>query len=390
MRILHTADWHLGSRLGGYDRTDELFGQVEIVCRLAEEHAVDVLLVAGDVFERRALPELTKHLADTLRPYVLRGLHVVLLPGNHDNREHFRMMRALLTLDQEGQGHVHVVQTREIFTIDSVQFAAIPYPIPEALEPYRPDAIGATESHVVQSTAYASLVRSVIDALDPSLPAVFVSHITVAGVTTPSERELTYDDDIRLGTADLPLASNLAYVALGHIHQPQSLPHPIPCHYSGSIDRYNMGERDDAKQVLLVEVPPIGAATVTAIPIEATPFHDIRVAAAELGVLPDRYPDLDRAFVRVVLDCEVGDDPVALRRQVNDLCARCLEVRCEGVGAAAVSALDATPRDYRTTALDYLRARHVDDPDLPELEWRASNLVDEVVKQEMGDAAGVS
>ncbi|HEY9667597.1 MAG TPA: exonuclease subunit SbcD, partial [Coleofasciculaceae cyanobacterium] len=188
MRILHTSDWHLGNKLYKvHDRTDELFSQVERICQLTEEHKADVLLVAGDVFalhrsELIKQPALTKRLANVLAPYVRRGLHVILVPGNHDNREHFRMMQALLTLEQGQSDRVHVVQTRDIFTINGVQFAIIPYPSRELLEPHRSDATGSTERNVVLSSAYANLVRSVVDALDPSLPAVFVAHINVAGV----------------------------------------------------------------------------------------------------------------------------------------------------------------------------------------------------------------
>ena len=241
MRILHTADWHLGARLGVHDRTDELFAQAETVLRLAEEHRVDVLLLAGDLFDHRTQPALTKRLADLLGPHVRRGLHLVVVPGNHDNRDHFRMMHALLTLEHGQRGRIHVVQSWEILRIGGVQFAAIPYPIAEMLVPFRPDVTGVTARNVTLSTAYANLVRGVMAQLDPSQPAVFVAHITVAGVTTPTDRELTYDDDIRLGTADLPIAGNLAYIALGHIHQLQQLAHPVPCYYSGIIDRLNLG-----------------------------------------------------------------------------------------------------------------------------------------------------
>ena len=49
--------------------------------------------------------------------------------------------------------------------------------------------------------AYASLIRSVMDHIDPMLPTVFIAHIYVAGITTPNNHELTYDNDIRLGRA---------------------------------------------------------------------------------------------------------------------------------------------------------------------------------------------
>ncbi len=384
MRILHTSDWHLGNRLGTHDRTDELFSQVERICKLTEEHQADVLLVAGDIFVRRA-PELTKRLAKVLSPYVQRGLHVILVPGNHDDREHFRMMHALLTLEQGQSDRVHIVQTRDIFSINGVQFAIIPYPSRELLEPHRPDATGATERNVVLSSAYANLVRSVVDALDPSLPAVFVAHINVAGVTTPSEKELGYDEDIRLGRADLPLASNLAYIALGHIHQQQQLDHPIPCWYSGNIERLDMGEREDEKGVLLVDVPSSGVATVTTweqdatLKLKATPFHNITIPAADLETLPSLRPDLDHAFVKIHLKLEASDDSVVLQRRARELCPRCLDVTWSGEGLSRTTAdLPERPKDYAATVLGYLRQIYADDPDLPELEKRTNELLHEV------------
>ena len=381
MRILHTSDWHLGNRLCGHDRTDEFFSQVEQVLKLTKQHNVDVLLVAGDIFERRTavLPELTKLLADILAPYVRYGLHVILMPGNHDNREHFRMMHTLLALEQGQSECVHIVQTREIFSIDSVQFAVIPYPAPEVLEPYRSEVTGATQRHVALSNAYANLVRAVVNALDSSLPAVFVAHINVAGVKTPSEHELTYDEDIRLGTADLPLASNLAYIALGHIHQPQRISHPVPCYYSGSIDRLNLGEREDKKSVLLVDIPRTGPADVTQLPLEATPFYDLRIPATDLETLPNRYPDLERAFVRIHLECQAGEDPVTIQRRARELCPRCLGVPLTGEGLSSRSTnLPENPRDYAETVLGYLRQIYAEEPDLPELEKRANELLSEV------------
>jgi DNA repair protein SbcD/Mre11 len=379
MRILHTADWHLGARLGVHDRTDELFAQAERVLRLAEDHSADVLLVAGDLFDHRTQPALTKRLADLIGPYIRRGLHVVLVPGNHDNRDHFRMMHALLTLEQGQRGHFHVVQSWELLCIEGVQFAAIPYPIAEMLLPFRGEVTGTTERNVALSVAYANLVRGVAAKLDPRFPAVFVAHITIAGVTTPSERELTYDDDIRLGTQDLPLTGNLAYIALGHIHQQQQIGHPVPCYYSGSIDRMNLGERNDQKGVLLVDVPTSGPADVKLLPLEAMPFYDIHVDASELEALPDRYKDLERAFVRIEIATESAANLVALQRRARELCPRCLEVRFSGAGAVpAPATAPSQAHDYRTTVLDYLREMCGQDPAFTELEQRTQSLFEEM------------
>jgi DNA repair protein SbcD/Mre11 len=378
MRIIHTSDWHLGLKLGGYDRTDELFSQVDRICSLATENKADVLLVAGDVFVKGS-PEITKRLADLLSPYVRRGLHVILVRGNHDKPDHFQMIRALLRMEQGEGERVHIAQTRQIIEIDGVQFAVVPYPTPELLEPHRASVVGTTERNVALSTAYANLVRAVAGALKPSLPAVFVAHVNVAGIITPSEKELTYDEDLRLGRQDLPLLSNLAYVALGHIHQCQQVDHPVPCWYSGSIDRMDMGERNDDKYVLVVDVAKTGPAMVTRFPVEATPFYDLSITSAELEAMEGKYPDLDRAFVRLKIECAADDEPVALQRRVREIFKRCLGVSLTGEWASLTRAgSPQSPGDFATTAIGYLHQVFKDDPALPALELRANKLLQEV------------
>ena len=190
MRILHTSDWHLGKTLKGFDREDEQFAQVEHVCQLTEEHGVDVLLVAGDIFDTRVrqLPTLTKRLADILKPRLEAGLHVVLLPGNHDDREHFHMMYALLNLDEQVQTRLHVVRTQMVFEINGVLFGMVPYPNRDVLETHYAEAAGGSQRNVSLSTRFADVVRYVRGQLERrAQPAVFATHVVVAGVTTPSE-----------------------------------------------------------------------------------------------------------------------------------------------------------------------------------------------------------
>lgn len=382
MRILHTSDLHLGSRLYGIDRTDDLFQQVIQVCEIAKRHKVDVLLVAGDVFEKKrgtALPELTRGFAEILAPYIRDGLYVILVPGNHDDREHFNMMDALLTLEQGHRERVHVVKTREVFTIQNVQFAAIPYPVHEILQPYLVDANSSTERNVMLSSAYAGLVRSVVDSIDPSIPTVLIAHINVAGITTPSDYEMTYDNDIRLGRGDLPIATNLKYIALGHIHQYQQIEHPIPCFYSGSIERMDWGERDDDKRINLIDISEQGDAKVVSIPLETTPFYRLEVATSQLEDVPTLHPDLERAFVMVQVTNDTGIDPAAIYRTVKDLCPRQIDIKIVGNDEKETRPkLIGHPKSYAETVRNYLMEFYKDDPDLPELEKLTNELLAEV------------
>lgn len=385
MRILHTSDWHLGAALRGhYDRKQDLFSQIERICNLAEEQKVDLLVVAGDVFVRRNMLESTKELAQILSPFIRRGLQVLMFPGNHDDKEHFYMMRALLRVEEKQREQIYIIDTSEVVTINETQFVIIPYPnIPELLEPYKIDARGAKNRNAVLSKAYADLVDSLLASLDPNLPAVLFAHLSISGVISRSEKEVNYDEGILMDRKNLPFAANLAYIGLGHIHQCQKIPHKVPCYYSGSMERMDMGERDDEKFVLIVDVPSTGAATVTQISLPVTPFYDISINASEIDNLLSLYLDLPDSFFRLNIDCEIDDEPITVQRKVKELVdkfsLRCLDVLCIS-NQPVVSKRDVTksPEDYSKTVLDYLYEKHFEDGDLLALEERAKLLMQEV------------
>ncbi len=359
-----------------------LLKQVECLCALCDERAVDVLLVAGDVFEKKyGLADSTKKLAQMLRPRVQNGLHVILVPGNHDDREHFHMMRELLALNHDSvlAARVKIVENAEVFSLCGVQFGVLPYPNREMLLQNRLDEGEAR--WLGSSAAYADLVRKVegrlkLRSAQTREPMVFVAHVTVAGVTTPSGHEINDNEDIRLGHKDLP--TDMGYIALGHIHQKQKIEVTSPCYYSGSLERLDMGEWKDDKFVLLVDVPKLGPASVEEIPLSVTPFLKLSVKASQLETLLETQPEIADAFAYFEVDPE-DEDKVAVRRRINELCPRALDVRITGDDTLPqLSGAPAQPRDFRATALDYVRERFGDDPDLPGLEAETQKLMDEV------------
>jgi exonuclease SbcD len=382
MRLIHTSDWHLGMDYYRRDRSDELFRQVEQVCDLAREKEADVLLVVGDIFECRTKErahETTKRLARTLAPYVRAGLHVVLIPGNHDDREHFRMMHSLLDLERGERERVRVISDREdfLFEIGGVQFACVPYPARELLEKHRAELTGAQRS-VALNARLAELVRGLTAHLDPDRPSIFAIHINVEGVTLASGKESTYWEDMRLARGDLP--ANVSYIALGHIHQSYPIEHAVPCHYSGSFDRMDMGEWQEEKCVLMVDIPPSGPATVTPLKLDATPFYKITVPSSGLDELSKWYTDCDRAYAELTIEYTGDENTVALRQRANEMFMCCVDVCFTGDQPSQISAnAPAQPGNYAETVRQHLRECYNDDPDLPELERRADELIEEAL-----------
>ncbi len=369
----------------GFDRTGELFDQVRQVCRICEEQGVDVLLVAGDIFERlqrQRLHDVTKDLCGILAPYIRNGLRVVMVPGNHDYRDHFRLMKSLLELEQGCAGRVCVSQGCDIFEIDGVQFAVVPYPERELLERAgeknsAAGKTGAGERNQALSVILSDVVREVAERLDPTRPSVFVTHVQVYGVKTPSERELTYRDDICLSRESLPL--NVSYIALGHIHQAQQIAHVVPCWFSGSFDRMDLGERDDEKCVLIVDVTGPGPATVTRYPIETTPFFEISTLSDDLEDLAAGFADRERAYVRLNVECASGTNPLEVDRRARELFPRCVEFNKVGERLTpAATNTPSSPGDYKKTVMEHLEKHFAGDAELPELKARAEVLIQEV------------
>jgi len=290
------------------------------------------------------------------------------------------MMYTLLNLNERAQTRLHIVRTQMVFEIEGVLFGMVPYPNRDVLESHYADAAGGTQRNVSLSARFADIVRYIANKLEgQAQPAVFATHVVVAGVTTPSKHEISYASDLRLGRQDLPVTGNLAYIALGHIHQSQRIDHSVPCYYSGSLDRMDRGERNDTKSVLIVDVPSFGPAKVESIPLQVTPFYDLALTAADVDGLSDRYADLDRAFVQVNLTCEEGDDVVALRRKIQQHCPRCLDLRVTYLasGSVAITKID-RPEDYVGTSLQYLEEVRWQDDDFEELKSRALDMIQEI------------
>src|SRR5438067_2855588 len=102
MRILHTADWHLGDRLGRIDRTDDLRRAIEQIAAYCRTELIDVLIVAGDLFSEMARPDGLRdaigHLRDTFDEFLSGGGTILAVTGNHDNETFCQTLRHAMSL----------------------------------------------------------------------------------------------------------------------------------------------------------------------------------------------------------------------------------------------------------------------------------------------------
>ncbi|MBN9187791.1 MAG: exonuclease SbcCD subunit D [Microbacterium sp.] len=256
MRILHTSDWHIGRSFHGNSTLPALRGVLEALTAQVREHAVDVVIVAGDVFDSAApAADCYTLLTDTLVGLRDAGARVVVTSGNHDSAARLGFQARLL---REG---IHVLTDAAAVgtpvTIDDadgpVHFYGIPFLEPALVRTIWPgvrtqeQALGRA-MEVVRADAAARGGRSVA-----------IAHCFAAGVDPTPHLER----DIQQGGLDVvPLAhfDGPDYVALGHIHGRQRLSDRV--RYAGAPLHYSFGEQGKPRGSWLVELDADGLADV--------------------------------------------------------------------------------------------------------------------------------
>ncbi len=258
MRILHTSDWHIGRTFHGNSTMDALVEVLGALTVQVRENAVDVVIVAGDVFDSAtpAGPAYTL-LGDALVALHETGARVIVTSGNHDSAARLGFQARLL---RDG---IHVLTDplaigTPVTLSDAdgpVHFYGIPY-----LEPaiVRQHWIGAELRTQAQTLAHAmDLVRVGMQA-HPGR-SVAIAHCFSAGVdaTVGLEREVRQGglDVVPLSVFDGP-----DYVALGHIHGRQQISERV--RYSGAPLHYSFGEQSKPRGSWLVDLDASGLSAV--------------------------------------------------------------------------------------------------------------------------------
>jgi len=340
MRLLHTSDWHIGRSLHGTDLLAEQESVLRDLADVVVAESVDVVVVAGDVYDR-AVPsaDATGVLDRALMRLRSAGAGVVLTPGNHDSARRLAFGAGLLS---ESGVHVRAVTPavgEPVLLPDSHGYVAVyglPYLEPE-LARHELGLGGGGRSHEAVLTAAMDRVRADLRGRDGVRSVVLAHAFVGGGLPSDSER------DICVGGVDLVPVSifdGVDYVALGHLHRPQSLSERV--RYSGSPLPYSFGEAGQRKQAWLVDLDADGLAGVRAVPL-ATP-RELTVLRGELPELlaDPRHAAVEEHFISVQLTDPVR--PVDPMRQLQGRFPHCVHLEWAGAGGAASAAGNYTER----------------------------------------------
>jgi len=223
---------------------------IEAILAHCEENRVDVLVVAGDVFNDYAtdnLSGLMREFARRLAPCFRRGMRVLLLSGNHDKEQMFQLLEMVQTYSGPEAarrlyfvGRPRILRLEDPSTDSFVQFALAPYPTVRRYIENDSQVKGlmAAERRQLLARAFASKIEEARGEVDAAIPSVLVSHVYVRGTETSTLYRMNEEDDIPVEPSDIPTWS---YVALGHIHKAQEIGARSTVRYSGSPDRMDRG-----------------------------------------------------------------------------------------------------------------------------------------------------
>ena len=262
MKILHTADWHIGQRLHERQRTDEHEKFLEWLLNTIQEHQVELLLVSGDIFDT-ALPssESTNLYYQFLyRLYNETNAYAVITAGNHDSPRHLEAPREFLKM-----GRIYVVGLADepnncVVTLPAdnprVAVAAVPFLSESDLRhlSYETEADRNERYREWFKAFYADCVA----AMPAGLPKILMGHLFVQGGTIgDSERNVQIGGATATHVSDFP--ESVSYVALGHLHRPQTIKGTdYPIRYSGSPIPLRFNETGYRKKVYLLELSADG------------------------------------------------------------------------------------------------------------------------------------
>ncbi len=330
MKILHTADIHLGSNT--YGRIDPETGLntrlldfkrcFEFMVRRGLDEDIDLFLFCGDAY-RTADPTPTqqKVFAECLKPVSDAGIPIVMITGNHDHPVSFGKASAI---DIFGfvSGNVRLFRKPEKALVETrsgpLQLLAMPWPIRSTLlskDDHRKKS--PLEIRDLIEQLYVDFIETAVQELDPALPTVLAGHFSVQGSEIAgSERTSLIAHEPRFTPGQLS-PPPIDYVALGHIHRFQDRrtdPEAPPVVYCSSIERISFKEADDPKGFVLVTIETEDGRKQTSYEFVETPAR--RFLA--LGVDARAAVDPTERILQEIARHDVEDAIVRVRYHIDE------------------------------------------------------------------------
>lgn len=273
MRIIHTGDWHLGKNLEGVSRLEEQEIFIEDFIHTVENNNIDMVIISGDIYDNSNPPAMAERLFySALRRICDNGKRIVLaIGGNHDNPD--RLSAASPIAYEQGVillgkpksiaevgncGQHRIVDAGEgYFEIqingERAVIITIPYPSEKRLNEILSTSIEEEDRQESYSNRVKELFYKLQEKYREDTINLAVSHLFIlGGEESESERPIQLGGSLAVSASALP--EKAQYIALGHLHKPQSVKAKTICRYAGSPLQYSKSEIGYSKSFYIIDV----------------------------------------------------------------------------------------------------------------------------------------
>lgn len=396
MRILHTSDWHLGQHFMGKTRLAEHQAFLQWLIGQIRQHAIDAVLVAGDLFDTGTPPSYARELYNNFVVAIqATGARLVLLGGNHDSTAVLGESRELLAclntrvvscLADAGVMPLHDRQGQVGALLCAIPFLRAR----DLMSSQAGQGLVEKQQSLQQAIAdtYQALYQQACDLRRQhgAVPLIATGHLTTVGAQMSESVR-----DIYIGTLEAFPASAFPafdYIALGHIHKPQKVAALEHIRYCGSPLALSFDESGQQKEVLLVELGNGALQGVSVLPVPCfQPMQSVRGSLATLeqalqqaaaAGTPEKPVWLD---ITVSIDGYLSDLHAPIRKMTEHLPVEVLRIHRERQAQAPALRRRAQETLIELTPIDVFKHRLASETLEPELQGSLETLYRQVISE---------
>lgn len=279
MKILHLSDLHFGKRLNNFSLLEDQIYVNQQIFQLAKNQKIDAVIIAGDIFDK-SIPsaDAVQLFDDFLNFWAELNLPVFIISGNHDSAERLSFG---LNIFSHNNIYISPVYNGEIKSITlkdnygNINFYLLPFLKPSMVRPFFPD-------EEIKSHTQALKIALKNLPLNKDERNILIAHQFVTGAVVSNSEEINVGG---LDNIDAHIFDDFDYVALGHIHTPQTILRDT-IRYCGSLLKYSFSEANQQKSATIIDITTKEQINITTFPIK--PLHDMRKIKGSYAELTNR------------------------------------------------------------------------------------------------------
>lgn len=311
MKILHLSDLHFGKRLNNFSLLEDQYHVNRQIFQLAKDTHIEAVIIAGDVFDRQIPSAGAVQLFDDfLNFWAELNLPVFIISGNHDSAERLSFGAHIFShsniyISPVYDGRIEPISLNDAY--GKINFYLLPFIKPATVRPFFPDE---------KINSYTEAVQTVLNTLPlhKNERNILIAHQFVTGAVLSDSEEIVVGG---LDNVDAHVFDAFDYVALGHIHTPQTVLRDS-IRYCGTLLKYSFSEANQQKCATVIDIKAKGQMDITAYPVK--PLHDMRKIKGTYAELTDwqNYigTDTDDYILATLTDEEDVPDAIGRLRSI--------------------------------------------------------------------------